>query len=378
MSTPSVDNWTLYKSTVDYDLETPVMPISSLDNWTLYNSTADYEEFSTTSDYDTYYWETLDIIRIFSIIWYSVVLILGIIGNGLVIWIAGYKMKTVSAVWYLHLAIADFVTCISLPLRISEWALFWVITYDHFLCKAGITVLFINMLSSVYFMTVISIDRCVSIFWPVWTNIHRTPRLATIIALCVWLLCLITSIPHVVFNHGFEWVTECYPKYSDFFDSDEEKKRFAMFITRNVCMFAFPFTIILISYVLVFCKLRAMRKPNRSHRPFKIITGVIVCFFLCWFPYNTWPLITLHRKFRTIDAVITESTVCLAYFSSCINPLLYVFFCHDFKKSFLRSIPAALEKVFNERSDLNCMDSATNTITIVNLNSSCLSRLKNT
>ncbi|XP_075047343.1 formyl peptide receptor 2-like [Mixophyes fleayi] len=372
MQNSSVDDWTLYNSTADYDLETPVITISSLDNWTLYIGVADHGEFSSTSNYDTYYREIFNIIRIFSIIWYSVVLFLGIIGNGLVIWIAGYKMKTVSAVWYLHLAIADFVTCISLPLRISEWALYWDTQYNNPLCKAGITALFINMLSSVYFMTVISIDRCVSIFWPVWTKIHRTPRLATIIALCVWLFCLITSIPHVVFNHGLEWVTECYPKYVDFFDRDEEKKRFAMFMTRNVCMFAFPFTIILISYVLVFCKLRAIRKPNRSHRPFKIITVVIVCFFICWFPYNTWPLITLHRKYYEIDAIITEATVCLAYFSSCINPFLYVFFSHDFKKNFLRSIPAALENVFNERSDLNCVDSATHTIPAANMNSSCL------
>ncbi|XP_075047422.1 formyl peptide receptor 2-like [Mixophyes fleayi] len=345
----------------------------SVDNWNFWDHAVNFNVSDFFTKYmNDYYWEALGIVQKLSIIWYSVVLILGIIGNGLVIWIAGYKMKTVSAVWYLHLAIADFVTCISLPLRISEWALYWDSDYNNPLCKAGITVLFINMLSSVYFMTVISIDRCVCIFWPIWTKIHRTPRLATIIVLCVWLLCLITSIPHVVFNHGFEWVTECYPKYSRFSGIDDEKKRFAMFMTRNVCMFAFPFTIILITYVLVFCKLRAIRKPNRSHRPFQIITVVIVCFFLCWFPYNTWPLIATDWHSRGTDAIITEVTVCLAYFSSCVNPLLYVLFCHDFKKNFLRSIPATLESVFKERSDLKCLDNATETIPAVKMESSLL------
>ncbi|XP_075046484.1 formyl peptide receptor 2-like [Mixophyes fleayi] len=308
-----------------------------------------------------------------SIIWYSVTLILGIIGNSLVIWIAGFKMKTVSAVWFLNLAIADFVTCISLPLRISEWALYWHIPYNHFLCKAGITILFINMLSSVYFMTVISIDRCVSIFCPIWTKIHRTPKLASIIALLTWLLCLITSIPHLVFNHGFDFVTECYPKYVfhlDKFDI-ERKKRFAMFLTRNICMFAFPFTIILISYGLIFFKIRAIRKSNRSQKPVRIITAVIVCFFICWFPYNTWPLIDLDNCWIA-DMFITELSVCLAYFNSCINPLLYVFFCHDFKKSFVKSIPAMLENAFNERSDLNCLDNAPTMSPSVNLESSLL------
>ncbi|XP_063800012.1 C3a anaphylatoxin chemotactic receptor-like [Pseudophryne corroboree] len=310
--------------------------------------------------------------RAMSIIWYSITLILGTIGNGLVIWIASFKMKTVSAVWFLNLAIADFVTCISLPLRISEWALYWQIPYDHFLCKAGVTILFINMLSSVYFMTVISIDRLVSIFWPIWTKIHRTPRLATIIAVLVWLLCLLTSIPHLVFNHGFEYVTECYPKYENILEANVERKTKAMFITRNICMFAFPFAIILISYCLILFKIRAIRKSNRSHRPFRVITAVIVCFFICWFPYNSWPLITLKLKYQIIDIVITEVTVCLAYFSSCINPILYVFFSHDFKKNVVKSIPAVLENALNEQPDVNCKDNKATMSPTLNLDSSSL------
>ncbi|XP_063800065.1 C3a anaphylatoxin chemotactic receptor-like [Pseudophryne corroboree] len=305
-----------------------------------------------------------------SIIWYSLTIFLGTIGNGLVIWIAGFKMKTVSAVWFLNLAFADFFTCISLPLRISEWALYWDIPYDHFLCKAGITILFINMLSSVYFMTVISIDRLVSICWPVWTKLHRTPRLATMIAVLVWLLCLLISIPHLVFNHGLDDVTECFPKYQNTKEAKLAKKKKAMFITRNICMFAFPFAIIVISYGLILLKIRVIRKSNRSHRPFRVITAVIVCFFVCWFPYNTWPLINI--KYQRIDIILTEIFICLAYFSSCINPLLYVFFSHDFKKNFLKSLPAVLEKAFNERSDLNYIDNTGTTSQSLNLDSSPL------
>ncbi|XP_063798327.1 C3a anaphylatoxin chemotactic receptor-like [Pseudophryne corroboree] len=351
MMTPSMDNMTI---------------IPSLENRTSYPMTEDYtptnftgdiwlnSSFTDDDDNITYYhiYNVTNIIRAMSIIWYIVTLILGIVGNGLVIWIAGFKMKTVSAVWFLHLAIADFVTCISLPIRISEWVLYWDIHYDHFLCKAGITILFINMLTSVYFMTIISIDRCVSVCCPIWTKIHRTSRLATIIAVLVWLLSLVTSIPYLVFNHGFEYVTECFPKYFHM----SGKRRWAMFITKNICMFAFPFAIILISYVLIFFKIRAIKKSGRSNRPFRVITAVIVCFFICWFPYNTWPLITIN--YWRADFVITEVSICLAYFSSCINPLIYVFFSHDFKKSFVKSIPAVLENAFNERSDLNSLDNA--------------------
>ncbi|XP_069802832.1 N-formyl peptide receptor 3-like [Dendropsophus ebraccatus] len=342
----------------------------TLNNDTLQNNTdTDYGDFLDVHDYNSTVPEytVIDVythVTRMCIVWYSITLVLGVIGNGLVIWIAGFRIKTVNAVWFLNLAIADFITCISLPLRISEWALYWDIYYDHFLCKTGITILFINMLCSVYFMTVISIDRCVCIFWPVWTKLHRTPGLAAIIALLIWILSLLISIPYVVFNHAFEEVTECFPKYVDFLGTHAVKKRKVMFITKNISMFAFPFAIILLSYILLFFKLRKIRRSSKSRRPFQVITTVIVTFFVCWFPYNTWPLVKISNEYGRIDMVITEVATCLAYFSSCINPILYILFSRDFQKKFVKSIPSMLENVFNERSDIDVgvSDATTNIV----------------
>ncbi|XP_040276500.1 N-formyl peptide receptor 3-like [Bufo bufo] len=340
-----------------------------LSNDTLPNLIADYGNLSFSDLWDSIFNLTVvddseDTTYIFStifehiptmcIIWYSITLILGVIGNALVIWIAGFRTRTVNAVWFLNLAIADFITCISLPLRISEWALYWEINYDHFLCKTGITILFINMLCSVYFLTVISIDRCVCVLWPVWTKAHRTPRLATIISLLIWLLTLILSVPYVVFNHAFDYVTECFPKYADVYETHTLKKRYAMFITKNICMFAVPFSVILLSYSTLFFQLRKIRRSSKLQRPFRVITTVIISFFICWFPYNTWPLVQISFRYWKTDMVITEVTVCLAYFSSCINPILYILFSQDFQKHFVKSIPTMLEKLFNERSDIDC------------------------
>ncbi|XP_072282569.1 formyl peptide receptor-related sequence 3-like [Pyxicephalus adspersus] len=328
----------------------------------------------TSSVPDEYiFYINIKIIIIMSIIWYSVTLVLGIIGNGLVIWIAGFKMKTVSSLWFLHLAIADFITCISLPLRISEWALFFDIPYDHYLCTIGITLLYINMSTSVYFMSIIGIDRCVSVFWPIWTKIHRTPRKAWIISILTWVLSLLTSIPYVLFNHFFEEITECYPKHWYFEDEEEKIKiRNTMFIIKNICMFAFPFTIILISYTLVFFKIRKLRKLNKSQRPLRLMVAVVMCFFIFWFPYNTWPFITINARYGSLDRLIAEICVSLAYFSSCINPIIYVFFCHDFKKNFIKSLPATLNKAFNEDSDLAYRDGGATMHTNANLETSML------
>ncbi|KAM4015697.1 C5a anaphylatoxin chemotactic receptor 1-like isoform 1-T2 [Anomaloglossus baeobatrachus] len=63
---------------------------------------------------DQFYY--MNITRKIAITLLSIVFALKIIGNGLVIWIAGFRMKqTISAVWFLHLAIADLLCCASLP-----------------------------------------------------------------------------------------------------------------------------------------------------------------------------------------------------------------------------------------------------------------------
>ncbi|KAI4899241.1 hypothetical protein NFI96_006040 [Prochilodus magdalenae] len=45
-----------------------------------------------------------------------IIFILGVAGNGLVIWIAGFKVKkSVITTWYLSLAVSDFIYCSTLP-----------------------------------------------------------------------------------------------------------------------------------------------------------------------------------------------------------------------------------------------------------------------
>ncbi|XP_063797758.1 C3a anaphylatoxin chemotactic receptor-like [Pseudophryne corroboree] len=311
-------------------------------NWTENITYSDvYNRFFKESRLISSYFK---IFQILSNIFYSITFVLGIPGNGLVIWIAGYKMKKASAVWFLHLAIADFICCASLPLKLGEWALYIDNYVFQRVCKISTVLLYINVCASVNFLVAISIDRCASIMWPIWSKIHRTPNRVRTISVIIWVLSLMLSALHGASYVDNIDISECIGKC--FFPAHGKEKKIIRFVT----MFMLPFTIILLCYGVILSKLKNVKRPKKSQRSHRIIIAVLTCFFICWFPYYTWPLIPTNYMPWHIDNTINIICVCLAYFNSCINPILYVFIGQDFKESFIKSIPSRLESALNKIS----------------------------
>ncbi|KAE8594239.1 hypothetical protein XENTR_v10019516 [Xenopus tropicalis] len=322
-----------------------------------YDITKKTEDFA---DYNWWFkWITLPpnifgAMRIFSIICHSITCLVGVIGNGLVIWIAGFKMKSISAKWYLNLAITDFICSVSTVVRIAEW----ILVDNNVLCEYSFILLILNMLTSVYFLTAISIDRCITIMWPFWAKSHRTKKPAITVIVVIWVVSVLFSVSNKYFVWGFRDLLMCAPEESRYYRVYNESVKWkpdilkqTIHITLFLVMFLLPFTIILLCYGLIICKVASMRRRNKSQRSLKIIIAIVTCFFGCWFPYNVWQFIEYMRTSRdhiVADLIISSVSVCLVYTSSCLNPILYVFLGREFKSSLTRSIPAILKNVFSD------------------------------
>ncbi|NXK50751.1 C3AR protein, partial [Chauna torquata] len=131
-----------------------------------------------------------------SLVIFILVFIVGIPGNGLVIWIAGLKMKrSVNTVWFLNLAVADFMCCLSLPFFIIHLFLHEHWPYGWFLCKVIPSVIILTMFASVFLLTAISIDRCLLVMKPVWCQNHRTVKFISLVCSGTWILAFIFCCP---------------------------------------------------------------------------------------------------------------------------------------------------------------------------------------
>lgn len=273
-----------------------------------------------------------------------IISIVGLGGNLLVIWICGWKMKTtVVTTWYMSLAISDFLFCAILPFEI-----FYMITshwpFGQVLCKLSSSVLFLNMYSSVFLLVLISADRCVMIWFPVWAHNHRTVQKAYGVVVLMWLFSALLTLPSLIFRqttiHGS--ITQCYTEYMD------HSRHRAVALSRFICGFLIPCLMTVFCCVVLGVKLRGL--TTRSRKPYKIMVALILSFFFCWVPYHTFVLLELDYSNHSLEVLQTGLKVgtTLASANSFISPILYVFIGNDFKKTLKRSLMSRIEDAMAE------------------------------
>uniref|UniRef100_A0A8D0HBB2 G-protein coupled receptors family 1 profile domain-containing protein n=1 Tax=Sphenodon punctatus TaxID=8508 RepID=A0A8D0HBB2_SPHPU len=336
----------------------------------LANSSGPYEDhYEYYDDYSSN--ETTALLKkmhILTMVIYSLAFVLGVMGNGLVIFITGFRMKrTVNTVWFLNLAVADFIFTFFLPLSVAYVALGFHWPFGRALCKLNSTVAFLNLYASVYLLMIISIDRYVSVMHPVWAKNHRTPRLASFLALGIWILAFVLCSATLYFRSTVSpphdnRIIHC---FNDFDTAGEgttkEERQYwislnsrAIIISRFIFGFLIPFTVIVGCYSAIVLKLRWNRLAHSS-KPFKVIAAVIVTFFLCWFPYHVFSFLEMNYRpeLRIVLIIGIPLTSSLAFINSFLNPFLYVFMGKDFKDKLRRSFLSAFESSFSEEASSN-------------------------
>nr|XP_030141192.3 chemokine-like receptor 1 isoform X4 [Taeniopygia guttata] len=281
-----------------------------------------------------------DITRVLSVIIYSVSCVLGILGNGLVIAIITLKMKkSVNAVWFLNLAVADFLFNIFLPINIAYTAMGYHWIFGTAMCKLNSFLLILNMYTSVLLLTTISFDRYVSVVFPVWSQNHRSTNLAYGVCVVIWSVGVVMSCPSLVFRDTMQIRDSviCFSNFSLSWNKSYKglsvMRHRTVNITRFLAGYILPITIITFCYVAIVFNLRRNRLA-KSKKPFKIIVTIIVTFFLCWSPYHLLNLLETVPDAvpRSVFEIFIPLTTALAASNSCMNPVLYVFMGQDFKK----------------------------------------------
>ncbi|XP_073699468.1 prostaglandin D2 receptor 2 [Garra rufa] len=328
---------------------------------------------------------------------HGVVSALGILENGLVLWVLGFRLrrKTVAAVWVLNLALSDFLTTLTLPLfthyllKNHSWEL------GSPLCAAQASIFFLNMFVSAFLLAVISLDRCLLVTKPVWTQNHRTVSAAWKICGLGWAWATINAFPYFMFRSVVEKQDRrklCYHNFalyssSDTLHTDCKVRQAATAVSKVLLTFVVPLAIIAVSYTTILLHLRARRKRLESRRLgvsngkqkslkffrslsssgeqngarlsqsfMKMVVSVIATFILCWVPYHVFCLLEVTAQYKTeiVDLVEVSLPVAttLVFLNSVLNPIIYTFSCPNFSTRIRQSLEALFEGLVEEAGPL--------------------------
>lgn len=216
------------------------------------------------------------------------------------------------------------------------------------MCKINTLVTAVNMFASIFLLTAISLDRCLSIWVVVWAQNKRTVRKAQFICAFIWLTAVACSTPYVTFR---DIVTARDKVYCGYSASMTTERALTLAIFRFVVGFLIPFLVIFVSYVAIGVRAGRLQR-TRKKRPCRIILSIVLAFFICWLPFHILQIIELKAKNNPdlwkVVRIGGPLTVSLAFTNSCLNPILYVFMCDEFQKKLKQSICLVLESALAE------------------------------
>lgn len=284
-------------------------------------------------------------IQIATLFLYALVAAVGVPGNAVVLWVMGFCMpRSVTSLWFLNLALADLLCCLSLPLLMVPLAQDDHWPFGPVACTLVKSLFYLVMYCSILQLVVISIDRWLMVTKPVWCQNRRQPKHAVWGCVAVWCLALVGSIPQFIYTKEIqagEDKKECQATYSVLS---------AWYITsfRFLVAFFLPFLVIVACHWVVYntAKGGLSRSRSRSKKTIRVIVAMVMCFFFCFLPLHIldFVLLVIARSSPSSPKVHIAHglALCLAYFNSCLNPLLYACLGRGFKDSMSRSLRNAL------------------------------------
>ncbi|KAK9402973.1 Mrgprh: Mas-related G-protein coupled receptor member H [Crotalus adamanteus] len=257
--------------------------------------------------------------------------IFGLVGNGRTIYLLAFSIKKNSfTTFILNLSMADFgvlaslitteifVTVLTLNQRTYVVDTFFLLFFELF---------FFTYSASQFLLMAISLDRCVTVLFPLWHRCHRPPYLSTLVCGLIWILSFLLSAVHFILHQ-----TKTF---------GSSPLLYQLIVNGLHCT-----PLMVVSTVTLWIHMRS--KSQRSQR--KLLTTIFLAllFFLLFsLPMNVFYVI---NYFDTYNLLLMTIGIGCASLNSSINPLLYFFIGRKKrgKDQPRASYKVALQRVFKD------------------------------
>ncbi|XP_027578248.2 mas-related G-protein coupled receptor member B1-like [Pipra filicauda] len=256
----------------------------------------------------------------------------GLVGNGMVMWFLGFHMKqSPFTVYILNLAVADFSLILMFFLILVVF--FILVTfctslielaplYTDFVFVVGF-LCHVFDLSSLGLLTALSVERCVSVLFPIWYRCHRPRHLSGIVSGTLWALAgVFVSLLYFTLTKDSEEVLS------------DVALAFSMILS----------VLMLFSNLFLITKLLCGSQRRHPGRLYVAVLIEVIVFFALGIPFCL-------EIFLNSDEIFPDNTsLLLALLDCCLNPVIYVLVGSCRRRRFHRSVKVALRRAFEEKA----------------------------
>uniref|UniRef100_A0AAV2MAM0 G-protein coupled receptors family 1 profile domain-containing protein n=1 Tax=Knipowitschia caucasica TaxID=637954 RepID=A0AAV2MAM0_KNICA len=280
----------------------------------------------------------------------SIVLLVGVPGHAFIMVLLALKRRSwsTSDIFILHLGLTDVLLLLTLPFWATQAALPLGWCCGLFWCRINGALFNISFYCGMLLLLFIAGERYLSIVRSVRLFTQKTPRLAHITCLLIWILSVLLSIP--------DWVSMVYLEGKTIEDKDicscfanmyTPKWQTPSRILHHVT-FLLPVVILAVIFYFILKQLQDA-ETHAGLRPVMLILTLVLVFLLCWTPYNVTLIVDTwksrrSKKFVRADAALL-ATLALACVHACLRPLIYFGLCEKFQERTLAAVKCRGEEL---------------------------------
>ncbi|XP_078527680.1 mas-related G-protein coupled receptor member H-like [Lissotriton helveticus] len=262
-----------------------------------------------------------------------VISVFGLTGNGLVLcFLRSRNSRNSFTIYILNLAIADCIVLFFLSL----FCILFLMQMNG-LINGDISYMSVLQIGSFGygtsqgFLTAISVERALSVLYPIWYRCRRPKHQSTIVCIIVWIFSCLMLAANFLVDVKCEDCTE-------------------LGIIKAVLHFCFFLPLMLLSNVLLLITIWKNSQKRHPPRPYILILSTVLVFLVLSSPYAVFDFLSL---FINLHAQVSH--VVMFFYSFCINsslnPIIYFLVGGIRRHGRRSSLRGALRNAFQEETE---------------------------
>ena len=270
--------------------------------------------------------------------------IIGFIGNGTAMFILSSSAKirkSKSYVLLMNQSLLDFVNTI---LMIIYLFMFYLITWRDLggargviLCQLVWSQLFITftIFGSSFNLSALSLERMVSVVWPVIHRVHVTHYRMMVTAVVVWFMGVSVATAFSVPVNGIAPSGRCY--YWNKFSSRLSSQIFSILFSSVFSIL--PLISMFVSYAMIYARISSRgMNSNIKLNVIRMLATCVALFFLCHVLRASLVMGSRFTSRNLHDTTLFVVGILLLQSNVIVNPIIYSLQYMDYKKELHRQI----------------------------------------